>query len=138
MNFPADTSTTTATTAVPSAPSAMPSAAGSMAQMAFSLVLVLGVIFALAWVLRWMQGPRAASGNALRLQAGLQVGPKEKIILVQAGDTHLLIGVAPGNVQKLHVFDQAPIIEDGAPVTQPPLPPFAEKLREILQRGRGA
>ncbi|TXG98058.1 MAG: flagellar biosynthetic protein FliO [Nevskiaceae bacterium] len=132
MIFPADATATTATAAV----AAAPSTAGSVAQMGFSLVLVLGVIFALAWVLRWLQGPRTAGSAALRLHAGLQVGAKEKVLLIEAGGQHLLIGVSPGGVRTLHVFAGPPAMTDTAAV--PAMPPFAEKLREILQRGRGA
>ncbi|MGH8504775.1 MAG: flagellar biosynthetic protein FliO [Stenotrophobium sp.] len=124
---------TTATTA--SAATAPPlSIAGSLASTAVSLVLVLLVIFALAWVLRWMQSARGGNASALRLHGGLQVGAKERVLLVQAGDKHLLIGVAPGRVQTLHVFDQAPAMLDAAP--SPQLPPFAEKLQQMLARAR--
>ena len=136
MNFPADAAATTATVATQAAAPA--TAAGSLVQMSLSLMLVLGVIFALAWVLRRLQGPRSAASGALRLHAGLQVGPKEKVVLIQAGDTHLLVGVAPGSVKTLHVFSEPPVIVDTATATMPPLPPFAEKLRELLQRGKNA
>lgn len=110
------------------------SMAGNLASTAVSLVLVLIVIFALAWVLRWMQAARGGNASALRLHGGLQVGAKERVLLVQAGDKHLLIGVAPGRVQTLHVFDEAPTILDNTSATQ--LPPFAEKLQQMLARAR--
>ncbi|HWU69357.1 MAG TPA: flagellar biosynthetic protein FliO [Stenotrophobium sp.] len=121
--------TTAAATTVP--PMSM---AGSLASTAVSLVLVLLVIFALAWVLRWLQSARGGNAGALRLHGGLQVGAKERVLLVQAGDKHLLIGVAPGRVQTLHVFEQAPENIGNTPVPQ--LPPFAEKLQQMLARAR--
>ena len=137
MNFPADPAAVTTSVVAPVA--APVSTAGSIAQMGFSLVLVIGAIFALAWLLRWLQGARSSGSGALRLHAGLQVGAKERILLIQAGDTHLLIGVAPGRVQKLHVFDEAPLLPEVSSGAVPSLPPFAEKLRELLQRsGKGA
>lgn len=124
MNFP-----TAATQAAP-APAPV-SAGGSVAQMAVSLTVVLAVIFALAWLLRWMQRGRAGGTGALRIEAGLQVGAKERVLLIQAGDTHLLVGVAPGRVQTLHVFSEAPVAETAA---ASPASPFADRLRQLLQK----
>ncbi|MBL6749015.1 MAG: flagellar biosynthetic protein FliO [Nevskia sp.] len=105
------------------------SAAGGLAQTALSLVLVLGAIFALAWVLRRVQGFRVAGSAALQVQGGLQVGPKERVLWIQAGGAHLLIGVAPGRVQTLHVFDQAP---PALPVG-PAGAGFSEALRKVMR-----
>lgn len=119
-----------AVAAVP-APAVATSVAGSVFSTALSLILVLAVIFALAWLLRWMQGARTGAPGALRIHSGIQVGPKERVILLQAGDQHLLLGVAPGRVQTLHVFAQPPVMTAGEPVSD--LSPFAEKLRQLLQ-----
>lgn len=106
----------------------MPAAAG-IGQTALSLLLVLGAIFALAWLLRRVQGFRPAAAGALRIQGGLQVGPKERVLWIRAGGTDLLIGVAAGRVQTLHVFDQ-PLPD----VPQAPaLPGFAEALRKAMR-----
>jgi flagellar protein FliO/FliZ len=128
MILPASASAVVAQPVVASAPTV----AGSLFSTTLSLALVLAVIFGLAWVLRWMQQGRVGGVGALRINAGIQVGPKEKMLLVQAGDRHLLIGVAPGHVQTLHVFDQAPVIESSQPI-HAELSPFAEKLRQLLQ-----
>jgi flagellar protein FliO/FliZ len=111
---------------------AMPAAAG-LGQTALSLVLVLGAIFALAWLLRRVQGFRSTTGGVLRVQAGLQVGPKERVLWVRAGDTHLLLGVASGRVQTLHVFEHPPAAVDPAAA---PLPGFAEALRKVMRGER--
>ena len=115
---------------------AIPVGAG-MAQTALSLLLVLGAIFALAWLMRRMQGMRSGLGGALSVKAGLQVGPKERVMWIRAGDTDLLIGVASGRVQTLHVFDHPPVEGgvDGDGLVQ--APGFAEALRKVM-RGRSA
>ena len=102
-----------------------------LGQTALSLLLVLAAIFALAWVLRRVQGIRPGAAGSLQVQGGLQVGAKERVLMIRAGDKHLLIGVAPGRVQMLHVFDHAPVAAE-------PLPPaanFAEALRKALRGG---
>lgn len=108
------------------------SVAGSVFSTMLSLIVVLAVIFALAWLLRWMQSARGGATGVLRIHSGIQVGPKERVILLQAGDRHFLLGVAPGRVQTLHQFDQPPVGNASGPVV-PELSPFAEKLRQLLQ-----
>jgi flagellar protein FliO/FliZ len=115
--------------AVPAA--TMPAAAG-LGQTALSLVLVLGAIFALAWLLRRVQGFRSGASGALQLQAGLQVGPKERVLLVRAGDKQLLIGVAAGQVRTLLVFDQPLAAQETAVAP----PGFAEALRKVMRGER--
>ena len=34
------------------------------------------------------------------------MGPRERVVLLQVGDTQLLLGVTPGRIQSLHVLDQ--------------------------------
>ena len=111
---------------------AVPVAAG-MAQTALSLLLVLGAIFALAWLVRRMQGMRSGLGGVLSVKSGLQVGPKERVLWIRAGDTDLLIGVAAGRVQTLHVFDHPPAEVEMA--GQVAAPGFAEALRKVMRGG---
>lgn len=103
---------------------------GNLFSTAFSLVLVIGVIFAIAWLMRWMQRARIGGVSNLRINGGIQVGARERVLMVQAGDKHLLIGVAPGRVNTLHVFDEAPVVTDA---TAHELSPFAERLRQLIQ-----
>lgn len=82
--------------------------AASLAQTAGSLLLVLAVIFGLAWVLRRMQGLRGASSRLLSVSGALQLGPRERIAIVRVGEQHFLVGVTQGSVNLLHRFDKAP------------------------------
>lgn len=128
MLFPANAASEMA---APAAAASSGSMAGNLFSTAFSLVLVLGVIFAIAWLMRWMQRARLGGGvSNLRINGGIQVGARERVLMVQAGDKHLLIGVAPGRVQTLHVFDQAPTVSEDQPHE---LSPFAERLRQLIQ-----
>ncbi|MEG7523045.1 MAG: flagellar biosynthetic protein FliO [Chromatiales bacterium] len=38
---------------------------------------------------------------------GTSVGPRERVVVVKVDDIRLLLGVAPGRVQTLHVLDQS-------------------------------
>lgn len=75
-------------------------------QVLGSLLLVFGCIFGLVFLLRKMNGFPLASGAPIRVVASARVGSREKIILLEAGEQQLLVGVAAGNVRTLHVLDQ--------------------------------
>lgn len=113
------------------AASAMPVGAG-IGHAALSLLLVLGLIFALAWLLRRVQSVRAPAAGVLSIRGGLQVGAKERVLWIRAGDKDLLIGVAAGRVQTLHVFEQAP----PEPAATAELPSFREALRRVALGGK--
>jgi flagellar protein FliO/FliZ len=127
MEFPTATATQVVTPAAAANPGSM---AGNLFSTAVSLALVLAVIFAIAWLMRWMQRARIGGASSLRINGGIQVGARERVLMVQAGDKHLLIGVAPGRVQTLHVFDQAPVMPEAQSAD---LSPFAERLRQLIQ-----
>lgn len=119
------------TPAVAAVGSGLPAA--GLGQTAFALLAVIALIFALAWLLRRVQGMRPGGRGALQLQGGLQVGTRERVLLLKAGETHLLIGVAPGRVQTLHVFDKPPVGEADA-TAAPQAPNFSELLNKALGR----
>ena len=89
------------TTAAPSV-----AGAGSLAQVTFSLLLVLGAVFAAAWVMRRLRGLGKFGSQAITVIADVGLGPKERAVLVQVGGKQLLLGVAPGRVSTLYVLDQ--------------------------------
>ncbi len=122
-----------AANAAPAAPvGGAPDIAGGMLQLAIGLVVVLVVFFAAAWAMRRYGNFNAAGGGALKVVAGLSMGPRERIVLIQVGETQLLVGVAPGRVQTLHVLEQ-PVA--AAEVASPGS--FRERLNAALQQ-RGA
>lgn len=130
------TASVAATTGAATAPAPLPGPLPGLGQTALSLMLVLGLIFALAWLLKRVQGVRVGGPASLRINAGLQVGPKEKVLIIEAGGQHLLIGVTAGSINTLHVFAEAPVAPandgDGKP-TQPPLgAAFADALKRAL------
>jgi len=115
------------------APAASPaaSAAGGFVSVAFSLLLILGVIVALAWVAtRLRLTPRAAS-SGLKVIADVAVGPKERVVLLKVGDAQALVGVGPDGVRSLGLLDRTvalpPEVATGA---------FAARLKALLQAGQ--
>jgi flagellar protein FliO/FliZ len=93
--------------AAPDAAGALaPTGIGGLTQVTLSLALVVAAIFALAWLVRRLRSVGASGGAALAVIGEVRLGAKERAVLIQAGTTQLLLGVAPGQVQALHVLPE--------------------------------
>jgi flagellar protein FliO/FliZ len=107
----------------------------SFMQMLLALGIVLAAIAGMAWLLRRLSPGQLAITGDMRVVAAVAVGPKERVVLVDIGDTRLVLGVAPGQVNRLMEmprpdFDETP---------QPNTPPFVIKLKELLaSRGKSS
>jgi flagellar protein FliO/FliZ len=73
-------------------------------QAVLGLVLVLGAIVLIAWLLRHFNLPRQAGGHQLKIIGGIAVGQRERVVIVEAGDTWLVLGVTAHNVRTLHTL----------------------------------
>jgi flagellar protein FliO/FliZ len=104
----------------------------SMLQGLVGLVIVIGVIFAAAWLLKRV-GPRARSSGIVRVVGGASVGPREKVVVVRFGHQTLLLGVAQGHVSLLHAADTIDAEPDDA--TASPAPRFIDRLRAARSNG---
>ena len=100
-----------------------------------ALVLVVALIIAVAWVLRRTQSMKLGGQAAMKVLASLPIGPRERLLLVEAVGTQLLIAVAPGNVRTLHVFAPGTGISNNAAMTDSSSPEqaFATRLKSMLQ-----
>lgn len=114
--------------AEPAALGGSPIGAGYLAELVVGLLVVVVGIVALAWLLKRMNRFQGSAGGALKVVDGLALGTRERVVLVQVGDEQLLLGVAPGRVETLHVLAHtvtpAPA-EQGA---------FAERLTRAMNR----
>jgi flagellar protein FliO/FliZ len=84
---------------------AAPSVTG-LGQVTLALVIVLGAVFAVAWVVRRMRGFGNRVGSAIDVIADIPLGQKERAVLLKVGQTQILVGVAPGQVNTLHVLTE--------------------------------
>ncbi len=81
---------------------ASPVSDGSMLQVMLGLVVVLAVIAGAAWLLKRFGGMARGPANVVKVIGGSAVGQRERVVLVEVGDTWLVIGVAAGHVTALH------------------------------------
>ena len=108
-----------------------PMAMTSLWQLTLGMLLVLGLILAIAWLLKRSGRFQAGAGGGLRILGGLSMGSRERVVLIQAGETQLLVGVAPGRVQTLHVLEHPLQPQHLAPGSG-----FAEQLARLITRDR--
>ncbi len=106
-----------------------PLAMTSLWQLTLGMVAVLGLIMGIAWLLKRSGRFQMGAGGGLRVLGGLSMGTRERVVLLQVGETQLLLGVAPGRVQTLHVLEQP--LDAGKKVTGPG---FSEQLGRLLKK----
>ncbi|RME34585.1 MAG: flagellar biosynthetic protein FliO [Gammaproteobacteria bacterium] len=107
-----------------------PISGGTLLQLLASLVAVLLVFVALAWLLRRFSSGQPAGGGRLKVIEGLPLGPRDRLLLVQVGEKQLLLGQSPGRLVALHVLEEP--LPASAPGTG-----FREGFRQVLQRRLG-
>lgn len=87
-------------------PSPVINSTGSMLQITFSLLLVLGVIVAIAWLLKRLNIAQQGTGKILKVIGSVSVGQRERVVLVEVGETWLVVGVGPGQIRTLHTLEK--------------------------------
>ena len=111
-----------------------PAGVTGLGEVAFALIIVLAAIFVVAWVVRRMRLAGSRVGNAIDVLASVPLGQKERAVLLKVGNTQILLGVAPGQVNTLHVLTEPvelikpPALQSGD---------SANTFRSILMRSLG-
>jgi flagellar protein FliO/FliZ len=111
------------------------SSVGGIGQVTLALLIVLAVVFALAFVLKKMRTV-AGGSQGIEVLSQASLGARERAVVIRVEGTRLLLGVAQGRVNLLHVLPPAaPGAEPPAPVAPgTERPSFAQLLRKSLGR----
>ncbi len=96
------------------------------------LILVVAVIFFLAWLVKRLNLAQHSQNGLLRIVAGLAVGTKDRIVLLQVGEEQILLGLSPGRIEKLHTLSDPIVIDDNTHLTTP----FAQKLNKLMSKDK--
>lgn len=106
-----------------------------MLQFGLGLAIVLGLIVAAGWFMkRYSLGSTGA--GLIKVVGGTAVGQRERVVIVEIGETWMVLGVAPGRVSALHTLPRG---DTGAPQPPPAGTPasFAAWLKQTTERRRG-
>lgn len=70
-------------------------------QLVFGLVIVLGLIAAAAWALKYFGVKQIIGGTNIRIIGGVNVGTRERILMIEAADQWIVVGVTPSCINAL-------------------------------------
>lgn len=109
-----------------------PLSAGNALTVFSSLILVLVIMLALAWLLRRMQLTRSGGSGSIQMLSQLPLGTREKVVLLRVGEENVLVGCSPAGVNRVHSWTGAAPEADAGVAAQPG---FAAAMQSVLQRG---
>lgn len=104
-------------------------------QAGLGLAMVLALIFLFAWAARRFGLQQTGSGRLLKVVSSAMVGQRERVVVVEIGDSWLVLGVAAGQVRALHTMPAENLSDaEAAPARNGITAPgsFSQKLLESL------
>lgn len=131
--------------ALPAMPAGAPmtmaptSSAGSLLQTIFALVFVLALLIGLAWFMK-RYGPKVMGGNnKMRVVSSLNLGGRERIVLVEVADQWIVVGASPGRINALATMPRQEGELPQLATTQngPAAANFSEWLKQTIEKRNG-
>lgn len=104
---------------------------GSYLQAALALGLIVLLLVGTAWFARKISGGKGFGQGGMKIVGGVTLGPRERMVMVEVGDSWLIIGIVPGQIRTLHTMPRGHLAnQDPATNTMP----FAQWLKTISAR----
>lgn len=110
------------------------STAGSLLQVFIGLVAVLLLIAGAAWLAKRLGVTQVGGSSLLRIVSSTSVGTRERVVVVEVGESWLVVGVAPGSVNALMTLPKGEIPTQ---TTSALSGSFASKLQQLIEKRRG-
>ena len=98
-------------------------------QVIGSFVVVILLLIGVLVLLRRFNGVSSQMSGNMRVVSSVGVGQRERVVLLQVGEEQILVGVGPGNVRKIHAFDE-PVVEPSTSTT----PSFSDVWKVAMGR----
>jgi flagellar protein FliO/FliZ len=112
------------------------SGGASLAHAGLGLFAVIALILGMAWLARRVGLVRHGSGGAtMKVVGSLMLGARQKVVMVEVGDTWLVLGVSAGEIRPLHTLPAQPdaMVPAGTTAPQPLQGGFGERLMRAMQ-----
>ena len=112
------------------------SGGASLAQAGLGLFAVIALILGMAWLARRVGLVRHGTGGAaMKVVGSLTLGARQKVVMVEVGDTWLVLGVSAGEIRPLHTLPAQPdaMVPAGTNAPQPLQGGFGERLMRAMQ-----
>lgn len=107
--------------------------AGGFLQAMFALALIIGLLLGAAWLARKVSGGKGFGQGGMQVIGGVALGPRERIVLVEVGETWLVVGLVPGQIRTLHRMPKGELAANPA---GGPEASFAHWLKTVSDRRR--
>ncbi|ADU69700.1 flagellar biosynthetic protein FliO [Pantoea sp. At-9b] len=108
------------------------SAGSVIGQVSSVLAVIVLLILACGWLARRLGfAPKAVSGQALKVSASVQVGQRERVVIVDTHDARLVLGVTAQQITHLHSL---PPLAPEDRVAQPAPQDFRQLLQTLVKR----
>ena len=127
---------------IPSTVTSMPapSPTGGLLQVLLGLIVVLGLLAALAWVLRRFNSAKGLGNADIRVIGGVSVGNRERVVVVEIADQWIVVGVAPGRVSAVATMQKQEIAlapDNGLDSPAAPAKNFSNWLAQTIEKRNG-
>lgn len=83
-----------------------PISGSGLLELAAGLMLVIAMILLMAWLYRRVGQGALGLGSVIRIVSAVSLGNRDRIALVEIGDKFILLGISPGRINSLHVFEE--------------------------------
>jgi flagellar protein FliO/FliZ len=80
--------------------------AQSSLRMVGSLLAVLALVALCAWVLRRWRDQKSVESGSIEIVSAMSLGSKDRVVLLRVANEHILVGVSPTGMRRLHVVRQ--------------------------------
>jgi flagellar protein FliO/FliZ len=109
---------------------------GKLVQTIAALALVLGLLAGVAWLMKRFSPQRPPGSANLRIVGALNLGGRERIMVVEVGDQWIVVGASPGRMNALATMPKQPDTELGSTLAPNPVPAssFAEWLKQTIDK----
>ncbi len=111
-----------------------PDLGSSALQMVLGLVVVLALLLGALWLLKRISEPRGPVAGLMRVVAGVAVGSRERVVILELGNSWLVLGVAPGQVTTLAEIPRQEVPTSVEKQTEKDFPLWLKQL--IDRRGK--
>ena len=99
-------------------------------QMLLALALIVGILVLGAYLLRRLNGGRTFGNTGpLRIVGGLMISPRERIVLLEVGESWVVVGIVPGQIKTLHTMPKGEL-----PATSGSEAGFSQWLKQMTER----
>ncbi len=105
-----------------------PAQGSSVVPLILTLLFVLALIPIAVWMMKRLGAGTTATTAGLRVVAQLQLGQRERLVIVEAGERWLVLGVTPSSINRVGTLPKGEL-----PATPAAQAPFAALLHKATQ-----